>query len=150
MKKNGYTLIELIISLSIIAILSVGIVVTYQYFKRDTETETAAQKIIASLREVQSRALASQDNSTWGIHLGRNSYVIFSGTYDQTNPKNETIVLGTSVVIDNISLHNSVNEIIFSKLTGATENYGQFDVVSIVSGSAKTITVTKEGKITGP
>jgi prepilin-type N-terminal cleavage/methylation domain-containing protein len=71
--RHGYTLIELLISMAVVAILTAGIVVVYQYFKRDTETESAAQKTIASLRETQGRALSSQDNSNWGVHFGTNS-----------------------------------------------------------------------------
>jgi len=149
MKKQGYTLIELIISFTVLAILTVGITLVYQYFKRDTETETAAKKVIASLREAQSRAIASKDNISWGIHFSNNSYIIFSGVFDPANPSNETVFLGSSVSLENFNFHNSENEIIFSKLTGGTDNYGQLEVVSIVSGGAKTITITSEGKISG-
>ncbi len=85
-KKNGYSLIELIVSLYIVAIISSLFVFNYQRGDSQTVMNISTQLLASNIRSAQSYALAQNalggiSTSSWGINfnLGTpNSYIVYS------------------------------------------------------------------------
>lgn len=93
MKKNGFTLIELIVSISIIGLVTGLFLANYSSANRRTDLTMTAQKMVADIHLAQNYALGlaryGTSSSTyvpaggWGVRfdlntLGNNQYVIFA------------------------------------------------------------------------
>lgn len=101
-KKTGFTLIELIVSVSIIAMVTGIFLANYSSANRRTDLTMTAQKVVTDVRLAQNYALglarygASGSNNVpiggWGVHIdllnySTNRYVVFAddngnGIYD--------------------------------------------------------------------
>lgn len=64
MKKDGYSLIELLVVMAIIAILAVFGIAAYQQFNKTQTLRQAAMTVKNDLRKAQTRAMASEKPTT--------------------------------------------------------------------------------------
>jgi prepilin-type N-terminal cleavage/methylation domain-containing protein len=84
--KNGFTLLEMIISISVIALLSVLFITNYHSANKRTDLILAAQNLVADLHAAQNNALGLAEYNGavpaggWGISLATSSrsYVLFA------------------------------------------------------------------------
>jgi prepilin-type N-terminal cleavage/methylation domain-containing protein len=153
MPKNqtGFTLLELMITISLLAILAVAAAASYIGYQRSFELESAARDIVDNLRDVQGRSMASENNLTWGIHFENNIsggpfYSRFSGSSYIT--PDETFYLPSSIQFNTPTSGNSI-DIIFNKLKGTIA--GDLSIIISLTASSsdtRTISVNKAGKIT--
>lgn len=158
MKKSGFTLIELIVSVSIIIMVTGIFLANYSSANRRTDLTMAAQKLVADIRLAQNYALGlarygSSGSTTvppggWGIHFdlsvyGNNRYVVFADDNgDAVYESGEDIissgaqvtVLPNNITIDSLTLGNSA-DITFlppdplTTITGASATSSQIDIV---------------------
>lgn len=86
--KRGFTLIELIVSISIIALISSIVLANFNSYKRSGGLSASTQLIMSDIRKAQSYALSLKDfGSTgnypmggWGVYfdIAGNRYIIFA------------------------------------------------------------------------
>jgi len=90
MRNKGFSLIEIVIALAIL-ILIIGLAfASYRYFEKKTELETSTQKIVSILKTAQTKTLASEDDSSYGVHFEENRYILFKGeTYQIETEENK-------------------------------------------------------------
>lgn len=154
MKQNGFTLLEVILTLAILSIISA---IGFSYlggFKSGADIEETANQIVGKLREAQGKAMAGEDNQRWGVHFYNDNtdaslsyYEIFSGNDYVSGIIMERIYLtslAADVIFDMPSVGQSI-DIIFSKITGAPTS-AQNIVISL-QGATKTISVETSGRI---
>jgi prepilin-type N-terminal cleavage/methylation domain-containing protein len=91
MKKNhrqAFTLIELIVTVAIVAIISVVVFTNLRGGNSQADLNSATTEIVASLREAQSQAMSGNEDATWGVYFQNGSgtpsffAVISSSTYN--------------------------------------------------------------------
>jgi prepilin-type N-terminal cleavage/methylation domain-containing protein len=120
---SGFSLIEILLVISILAIISASVFLWFSNYQRQTETESASKMIISSLRDAQSRSISGKDFMRWGIFFDDtdNKFILFrdEGGYASATVKEETY-LSKYVQFDSASLLGGCNEIIFEKINGAT------------------------------
>lgn len=58
--KNGYTLVELLIAVSLVALLSVGVVDTYISFQRQAILDRATSEIVTALQVARTKSVNGQ------------------------------------------------------------------------------------------
>ena len=128
MKKSGFTIIELIVSVSIIVMITAIFLANYNSANRRTDLTMTAQKMVTDIRLAQNYALGLKryGNSGslnvplggWGIHFdtqnyGNNKYVIFADDNgnklyeigeDNLQYGAQITTLPSNVVIDSIKL----------------------------------------------
>jgi prepilin-type N-terminal cleavage/methylation domain-containing protein len=128
--QNGFTLIELIVSISIIAMMSGLFLANYHSTNESTELKMTAQKLASDIRLVQNYSLGSKEYGGnmpaggWGIHLDRvsfpNSYILFADSdgnmqYDSgesdADKGGQTISLPVGVNVGDIDIGSSVNSV---------------------------------------
>jgi len=120
-KKAGFSLLELVIVITTIAILgTVGFVKLTDYFIRNN-LEKDAQKIAFTLKNARDRSITQDRGLQWGVHFenpasGKGFYELFAGTSypGQTILRNN---LNTGVEFLNPSASSTL-DILFSKVTG--------------------------------
>lgn len=148
-KKTGFTLLELLLTISILAIIAGFGVSSYRNYGKNAELELTGKSIINDLRHIRIKASSGNERRAWGIHFvnGMDDYYeLFSTptTYsDGSKIITDTIYLPRSVELNNPS-EGMTTDILFSSITGATTNHS----ITIESeGVQKTITVTTSGTV---
>ncbi len=116
MKKNkGFTVIEVLVSLSILVILF-GISLGVFYAQRKAANiENDAQNVLTQLQKARNQTLSSVNNSSFGVRFTASSSALFEGTtYSQAG------TLFTFPFSSNVttSLTGGVTQVYFERLTG--------------------------------
>ena len=113
--SKGFTLLELLIAVSIISILSAGIIPSFSSYIRNQNLKQAQEWVKSDLRSVQNRALTGALSNTiigglaieyWGITFtgGTEPYSYFISVYNNACPPNpaSSSLQGTGVLTSGI------------------------------------------------
>jgi prepilin-type N-terminal cleavage/methylation domain-containing protein len=148
MFKNGFTLIELVIVLAIIAILSAIVVTGFSSFRNAQAFDRDVEMIVSFLNEARTQTLSSKNASAYGVHFASTAATLFTApTYTSGAEGNkEYVFLGHDTMLT-LSLTGGANEIVFERLTGETDQNGTIVVSSAASGRTKTITIHETGLV---
>jgi len=171
MKKSGFTIIELIVSIGIIAMVTGIFLANYSSANRRTDLTMTAQKMVTDIRLAQNYALGLTRYGSsgslnvplggWGVHFdlqnyGNNKYVIFADDNgdklyesgeDNLQYGAQVTVLPDNVVIDSIKLGPTTSnkaDITFlppDPITTITGQSSSDSSVTIVLKDTKTNTV---------
>jgi prepilin-type N-terminal cleavage/methylation domain-containing protein len=147
-KKNGFTLIEIVVVMGIMAILLTIVFASFNAFDRSQGVDKDVETIVAMVRQAQNQTLGSKNLSQYGVKLATTSVTLFAGaTYTSSDPANEVFALHAGNTIQNISLTASSTSIVFQRLTGNTVQEGTFVVRSADGQFSRTVTMYKTGII---
>jgi prepilin-type N-terminal cleavage/methylation domain-containing protein len=139
----GFTLLEILLSVSMIAILAaITLPIQRIYFTKNALVDTS-NILVSSLRQAESFARASVDDSEWGLHVSSATITLFEGTDFATRDTEKDIAVS---VPSNIGI-SGTTEYFFSKATGLPTAAGATTLTNI-DGNARTITVSDHGVIT--
>lgn len=153
-KDKGFTLIETLTILGVLIIITATAVPAYRRFQKETDLTNGVEEIINVLKVAQSKTLASEKDSQWGVYFSTIStphkYTLFKGAdYASRDVSSDRIYNIPSLVeIYNIDLIGAGQEIVFDRLTGLTEQYGQISLrlkENILE--TKTIIIENSGQI---
>jgi len=143
---RGFTLVELLIVLGVLAIVSALAIPFIQSFQISSDLYTFSDTIVKTLRRAQSQAIAGQQNSDWGVYFdtGASRFILFKGNnfltrdsdYDQI--ENYPAILSVS--------NNFGDEINFSVYSGIPSASSTITVISSGQG-AQIISINSYGKI---
>lgn len=146
MSRRAFTLVELVISLAVIAIIG-GIGISALLNARDSKNlDVISDGIEATLSQARSDAIAGKNSSSFGVEFESGSYTFFMGsTYSGgTAPSGVTLLPGGWVI--GTSTSNGVSYIVFNHLTGTAQATG---TITVSKGSlTRTITIGPAGTIT--
>jgi prepilin-type N-terminal cleavage/methylation domain-containing protein len=129
--KTGFTLIELVIVISIIFIVSAISIVSFGLYEKKSAVENSLEEIIACLKSAQNKTLASEENSQWGVYFdpAQSDYVLFKGSiYNPEAVENEINEIPQRIEINEINLAGGENKIVFKRLTGETDQFGSISL----------------------
>ena len=157
-KEQGLTLIEVLVVISILLIILGISIQSFRYLQGEEVLSDSTEKIINILRLAQSKTLASEEDSKYGVHFDDttdpNEYILFRTIppfFDYASrdvSSDEVHQISKSVEIYDIDLVGG-QDVVFSRLTGETANSGKVSL-SLKSDNSKTGTVgiKTSGKIT--
>lgn len=117
-KLKGFTLIELIITISIIAVLGVIASINLVGYREVRILDSAAKVAEAAVKSAQQKAISQENASQWGVNFVRQGiapdyYNIYYGTSSATGIITAITTIPSSVRI------NMTTDLIFSKLKGS-------------------------------
>lgn len=152
--RRGFTLIEMVVALSITTIVFGLGLVTYQNFSKKQTVEQAALNLKADLHLTKDKALSGQKPTGWCFGPGE---TLSGWRLDLTTFGYEILPVcsgGSSpngVVIKTISFptgvtSNATDQILFKVLSQGV-NSGYTIVLSDVSGNSQTISINNSGLI---
>lgn len=129
---ESFTLIEVLIVIAVIFILSFIVFSSYFSFRSQTEVNSGAQEVLNVLRLAQSKTLASEAASNYGVHFEQEKIVLFKGIiYSAVDPNNKVYDFSqVEAPLSDISLNGGGNEVVFERITGYTANYGTVKIQS--------------------
>jgi prepilin-type N-terminal cleavage/methylation domain-containing protein len=147
--SRGFTIIEIVIVISILLVLVLAAVPFFQSFSVSHQMETSTQDILNTLRRAQSAAMGSKENSKFGVYLGTGSgasYTFFQGDtyagrdteYDEVYTLPPTISLSLNI--------GGGSEIIFGKLKGVPNVTGTITLTS-VDNETRILNINQVGRI---
>ena len=133
--NSGITLIEVLLTISIVAILGVSVASVGARFLVSNYLENKTNELISFLQTAQINSLSGKENSNWGVKVANNQIILFKGSsYITRDPAFDLFT----------NLPNTINvtnqEIVFNKITGnptstisfnLSNNIGQTNTVSI-------------------
>ncbi|MFZ4631691.1 MAG: pilus assembly FimT family protein [Patescibacteria group bacterium] len=148
-KKSGFTLLELMLVMSILVIIALASREVYNGFALGKNIDNISKTIVFDLRGARSNAMNGQEDSNWGVHFVNSTsdyYEIFTsptvyGAFSSS--VRTTVYLGSGISFSLPSEGNN-QDIIFAKLSG-TSTTANINIIS--TSNQKTISVNSEGLV---
>lgn len=148
--KSGFTLLELMLVMTILVIIAMVGREFYGNFALDANIDNSAKTIMFDLRSARDKAMNGQDSDNWGIHFVNGAsdyYEIFSTPTNYASAS--TTIESTTYLSGNIVFSSppsaSSSDIIFNSISGlvATDT----SVVILSGTNSRTISVKSQGLI---
>lgn len=114
-KKSGFTLIELIVVVALLAIIATTATVFNSQWYLKNNLESSKNMLISSLRKAQSYSISKKDGLTWGVCLIGTTIRMFGGSCASPTIKDD-YSLPSNVVISGLST------VIFSSFRGEPDS----------------------------
>lgn len=151
-KKLGFTLIEVIIVISILTVISALIFPSLSKFRNNRILQNSAEDIVSLLNTAHADTVSSLNSTNYGVKVEQSRVVYFEGsTFTEGVSTNKIIALNSILEIPSsggVTLNSGGSVIVFNRLTGDTVNYGTI-LIRLINDTTiqKIITVTKTGSI---
>ncbi len=152
--KKGFTLVELVLVVTILGLVVVFSSVVFTNQQNQTSLESTILEVNSAIRESQNKSVSqSQDVSgdeNYGVYFTSTSYTVFKGSnYSSNNPTNFVVNFSSGITLSQINLPNS--QLIFDRLSGKLTAYSDIQntlVFSSFDNVTKTVTINPYGAIT--
>lgn len=117
--QRGFTLVELVVSMGILATIFAISTVALSTIIPNTSKNTTHDTLISDLKSQQTEAMST--DASYGVHFETNSYTLFKGD-DFTGSTDQYVVkLDPTITITNVTLPGS--QVVFLPGSGDIKNY---------------------------
>lgn len=140
--KKGFTLVEILLAIALVAVLAGFSIPAYRYFQVQNELSIAADQIVGSLRRAQILSQAVDGDATWGVDIRTGQITMFQGSSYASRDSDYDEVFD---VPSNISF-SGINEIVYSKVFGEPDATGIITATSVL-GDSIVITINEKGTL---
>lgn len=149
--SRGFSLLELLIVMAIIALLGVAGAGYYRGFVKSVELQSVSKTLAEDLKHVRSKSMIGEGGFKWGAHVvntsgGNQYYELFStptNYADATKSVISTTTLSAGLTFSDPSA-GSNKDIIFTKISGTTT---ASTVVVVSEGKYATTTISSIGSV---
>ncbi len=145
---KGFTLLELIFSIAIAAVLSAMVTNSFRTAQIKKEQQGIVQSIVADLEKQKSDTQTGKGGSNYGIKFNTSDYILFIGTtYSAGASSNKNVALDSKFQISE-TIANASNMIYFSKINGNANETATITVSHILNAVPPAmLTVESSGAI---
>ena len=154
--QKGFTIIELLVVIAILVIIMAVSVPILGSYRQKTDLAETTEEIVNALRLSQSKTIASEGASKWGVYFDTTTsphqYTIFKGN-NYLDPAREQAFdkvyqIKNSVEIGSIDFSGGATEIVYERMVGTTNQYGNI-VLWLKSdpSTSSTIYISNSGEI---
>ncbi len=139
---RGFTLVDILLSVSLLAIIGGMTIPSYHTFMVRNDLDIATISLANNLRRAQSLSQSADGDMTWGVRVGVGGILIYKGanyitrdvTYDENTQIPKSIV-PTGII-----------EVNFSKVIGTPNATGTFMLTS-QANEIRNITINEKGMV---
>lgn len=140
---KGFTLMELLIVVAIMVILAAVTLPIYNSFFTLAVLDSVKVEIIQNIRLAQTKALAQENDSSFGLYFEATQYTLFQGSSYSARVLSLDRIFAMPA---NINLSNLL-EITFAKKTGLPSVSGSLILTNTANNSTETIVINAAGAI---
>ena len=145
---SGFTLLEVLIVLVIIAVLVMIILGTFIEFRKSQAIEKDTELVVQVLNQARNQTLYSKNSSAYGVHFSTNEITLFTGsTFSAGAIDNDNYILASTETSLTTTLTGGGSDVVFKRLSGETEQDGTVVVSSSGITKTKTVTIYKTGLV---
>ena len=147
-KKNGFTLLEVLLAISLILVIFGVTISVGRNFSSNIDLENTVKGVSSKIKLAKSQSISALNGTHYGVRVEPSRIVIFEGsTFSNGNSTNQEYIFSDKIEIFAHSLGGG-DDIIFSRLTGLTNNSGTIDMRVINDPSnTKQIFINSDGQI---
>jgi prepilin-type N-terminal cleavage/methylation domain-containing protein len=132
---RGFTLLEIILTMSILAILATAGFGLYYGFQTNIKVDEVASNIATILRHARANSISGEQGAKWGVRFvypqtGDSYYDVFWGENYASATTTERDFLTTGVIFTNPAASSTL-DVIFSRRSGSLANSATTLTVSI-------------------
>lgn len=138
----GFSLLEILLALGVMTIIAVIGLSSLFRFNAAKALDVEIGKTLSLLSKARSLTIAAKDGKSFGVHFEERKAVLFSGaSYDPNDASNEMQSFNNEVKISATALAGGGAEVLFKKLSGATNQSGTI-TLALVRDPSKTRVIT--------
>lgn len=138
---KGFTIIEVLLVIAVLAVLLGLSVPVYQSFYNNNELDVFVSVLVQSLRRAKTLSMSVEGDSQWGLKIETGYLILFKGSsFSARDPGYDEV----------FSLPNSIsfsglNEITFSKLYGIPGTTGNISLS--LAGKTIAVNINEKGTV---
>ncbi len=145
--SRGFTLVEVLVSITIMLMLAVVIVSGFSNFRGYFALRAAVQDVHTALIDARAATLAAKNDTVHGVHFDTTQVVRFEGpTYATGTATNITLPFSNGITAST-TLQGGGVDVVFTRLSGLSQKYGTTTLTEPHSGATSTILITSTGLI---
>lgn len=135
-------MLEIALSIAILGIMFSVSMPMYHVFMVRNDLDIATMTLVQDLRRAQTLSQVAHGDSTWGVHIGVGSILIFKGvSYAARDISfDEDTSMPASITV------SGLNNIMFTKLTGTPQSTGTTTLTSSAN-ETRNITINEKGMV---
>ncbi|OGY45138.1 MAG: hypothetical protein A2729_00075 [Candidatus Buchananbacteria bacterium RIFCSPHIGHO2_01_FULL_39_14] len=145
-KSAGFTIVEILIILGVLAIVATLSLPFIQSFQVSSDLTTYSEQLTQTLRRAQQKAMAGQNNSAWGVYFnnGQKKVILFKGVDygSRDSDFDEEISYPPS-----FSVNTDFSGLIFFNLYRSSPSVGGIVTITSQNNESKNITINELGII---
>lgn len=143
--KSGFTFIEILITISILAIIGTITLSALANVRIRRDLDAAVAETASTIRLAQSKTLASESDARYGVHFAEDRVMLFQGISYASGTTTETRLFSPRVRISVITLADGGSDVAFQRLTGTTTGHG---LIQLDAGSySRILTIDPSGAV---
>lgn len=122
MKNRGFTLIEFLVVLGVVAISFTATLPNLISFQQERILNSNSQEVVSVLRSAQKKSVDSTLESGWGVKINSDNYTLFKGDSftDRKEEFDQDFNLREGVYFSLVDLESG--QVLFEKGTGTSKN----------------------------
>lgn len=142
-KKAGLTLLEILLSISILAILGVSVMGVILQFQTQSDLDSSVLTAVEALRQAEEFSRSAKGDSPWGVKFATGSVTIFQGqSFALRNAAfDEALIINPEISI------TGNTELVFFRFAATTTNAGTTTLLHTSSGFSRAIFISDKGRL---
>jgi prepilin-type N-terminal cleavage/methylation domain-containing protein len=146
-QTSGFTIIELMVAIGIIAILASVSLPIFGKHQQRAAVERARGEVVSVLRDAQSRSIAGEGGELWSVVFETTAYSLLRGTTVYQRYDLDGVEFAATNVFDD-GAGGTTNRVVFAALDGTTVNAGSIAIRhSRDTSDLLTITINSLGRV---
>jgi len=138
MKFRGISVVEVLVTIAVLAILSTIGFVSYSSFVSKNVLDKSAKSVMAFVEETRLQSIASKNGERFGVHFEADGLTRFpGGTFVLSDPSNVLYPLDADVSVSAINLADSSSDVVFSRINGKASTSGVIELSLVADPSQK-------------
>lgn len=144
--SKGFSALELVIVMAILAMLLASIVPSFVNFRRNSILNTETQELVTVINRARLLSVSSKNDQQFGVHFESGKIVLFQGaTYSAGATTNEEHIFNSSLTLSPITINGGGSEILFEKVTGAASQNATTTLLVIGTTASTTVLIIPTG-----
>lgn len=141
MRRSGFTLIEVLLSVALIGLIAGIGAVVFQQLQSRNDLNVAAATVAASERRAQALSRAVDSDTTWGVRTDVGTVTIFQGaSYASRNAAFDEVSTVSPAITP-----SGLQEVVFAKFTGLPQTTGTLTLTG--PNDSRTLTLNAQGTV---